>query len=95
MKKDSKTVTQQIDQAIMDAGGDTRRALISMMAGRDAAVALLRAENEKAIALIIALEAIRAVICWPPRFGFPLSTADTETIDKIACDALKAAGETP
>lgn len=86
------TVTQQINQAIADAGGSTRDALNDVLAGRDAAVALLRIENEKTLALLVALEQIRAVI-WPPGVGFPLSTADTEAVDKIACDALCVAGE--
>jgi hypothetical protein len=90
MKKDSKTVTQQIDQAIMDAGGSARDALNNVLAGRDAAVALLRAGNEKAIAFMVALEAIRA-LCWKDIPASPMLCA----IDKIACDALKATGETP
>jgi len=42
----SATVTQQINRAIANAGGSTRDALNNALAGRDAAVALLRAENE-------------------------------------------------
>jgi len=82
------TVTQQIDRAIADAGGSTRDALNNVLAGRDVAVALGRAENERAVALMVALEEIRAVV-W--MFGVP--SQSMEDIDKIACDALKAAGE--
>lgn len=84
------TVTQQIEDAIADAGGSTRDALNDALAGRDAAVALLRVENERAIALLEVLETIRAA-AW---IDGPLhATSRLKIIDNIACDALKAAGE--
>lgn len=83
------TVTQQINQAIADAGGSVHDALNNVLARRDAAVALLRAENEKVPALIVALEEIRAVL-WPGA----IDTRETRAIDKIARDALRVAGET-
>lgn len=83
------TVTQQIEQAIAAADGNIRDALNDVLAGRDVAVALLRAENEKALALIVALEEIRAVL-WPDT----IDTRETRAIEKIVCDALRVAGET-
>ena len=82
------TVTEQIENAIADSGGNVRDALNDVLAGRDVAVALLRAENAKALALIVALEEIRAIL-WPDA----IDTRETRAIDKIARNALKAAGE--
>lgn len=82
------TVTQQLNRAIADADGNTRDALNIALAGRDAATALLGAENEKALALMVALKEIRAVV-W--MFGEP--SQSMEDIDKIASKALRASGE--
>ncbi len=82
------TVTRQIEDAIADAGGSTRDALNNVLAGRDAAVALLRVENEKVLVLLFALKEIREVV-W--MFGAP--SQSMEDIDKIARDALRASGE--
>ena len=86
------TVTEQIEAAIAAAGGSVRDALNVALAERGAAVALLRAKNEKVIALLEALETIRA-LCW----------SDDQSpgkhvlyaIDAIACKILKISGETP
>ena len=84
------TVTEQINDAIAEAGGNVRNALNDVLVGRDAAVALLEAENEKVIALLEVLETIRA-LCW--KDNQPGETLFS--IDRIACEALKIAGETP
>ena len=82
------TVTEQIDQAIIGAGGNTRDALNNVLAGQDMAVALLRKESEKTIALMVALEEIRAIMWQCARTNLALLA-----IDKIACEALRASGE--
>ena len=84
------TITDQIDAAIAEAGGNVRNALNDALAGRDAAVALLEAENEKTVALLEVLETIR-LLCWKDHPPSAVACA----VDKIASEALKIAGETP
>ena len=83
------TVTEQIDAAIAEAGGSIRDALNDVLAGRDATVALLEAENEKVVALLEVLETIR-LLCWKDHPPSAVACA----IDKIASEALKIAGQT-
>lgn len=83
------TVTKQINAAIAEAGGNVRNALNGALAGRDAAVVLLEAENEKVVALLEVLETIR-LLCWKDHPPSAVACA----IDKIASEALRIAGQT-
>lgn len=83
------TIAEELDRAIEETGGDVRHALNLMMADRDIANALLVKEKEKSVALIVELKVIRALI-WPPG---PVTSTE-RVIDKIACEALRVAGQT-
>lgn len=84
------TVTEQINEAITEAGGNVRDALNDALAGRDAAVALLAVETERSIALLEALETIRALTRL---HGKPPAGGAMMTIDVIAREVLKISGE--
>lgn len=85
------TVTEQIEQAISKHRSSVRDALSMTLADLDIANALLAAEREKSTALVEVLETIRATI-W---IDGPLpATSRLKTIDWIACEALRIAGQT-
>ena len=85
------SITEELNEEIAKAGGDTRRALISMMAGRDAARTLLETEQERSAMLLDVLETIRTVTRVTTHPIAPLMMV----IDRIAGAALRVSGQIP
>ena len=85
------TVTEQINNAITDAGGSVHNALNTALAQRDAALSLLEIEENRSAMLLDALETIRAM-AW--MYGEPTAPPE-KTIDEIARKILRASGQIP
>jgi hypothetical protein len=89
--RDTLNITEQIEQAI-ERYGSVYGVLNMTLADLDIANALLVKEREKSTALEDVLETIRELV-WMN--GQPPVSETKKTIDRIACEALRIAGQIP